>query len=79
MARRKAEEVIGDGLAGTVEGLARDHFEREKAAYEARTGETVNYYKPVPLTRTPIGAAVVETVEPVDSAETQEVSAEGDE
>lgn len=56
MARRKKAEGGGveDDLAGTVEGKARDHFEREKAAYEARTGETVKFVPPVPVTRTPL-------------------------
>lgn len=54
MARTKKTEVVADDLEGTVEGLARDHFEREKAAYEERTGVKVNYVPPAPLTRTPI-------------------------
>lgn len=43
-----------DDLTGTVEGAARDFFEKEKAAYEERTGEKVIYEPPVPLTRTPL-------------------------
>lgn len=57
MAKKKqtaAEAADVDDLAGTVEGLARDHFEREKAAYEERTGLKVEYVPGVPTTRTPI-------------------------
>lgn len=54
MARRHNTNPETDDLAGTVEGLARDHFEREKAAYEARTGEKVLFVPPMPVTRTPI-------------------------
>ena len=43
-----------DDLDGTVEGLARDHFEKEKAAYEERTGQKVEFEPPVPVTRTPL-------------------------
>lgn len=57
MARKKKEDGpagSGDDLAGTVEGLRRANFEREKAAYEKRTGERVTYVPGVPTTRTPI-------------------------
>lgn len=53
MARKKNIDDMDD-LAGTVEGLARDHFEREKAAYEERTGQKVEYVPPMPVTRTPV-------------------------
>lgn len=52
--RKKSEEAVADSLEGTVEGLARDHFEKEKAAYEAATGEKVTYEPPMPTTRTPL-------------------------
>ena len=61
-----------DDLTGTVEGLALDHFEREKAAYEERTGTTVEYVPPMPVTRTPI-----ETADEPES-ETDETSKTGD-
>ena len=51
MSRKKTQV---DDLDGTIEGLARDHFEREKAEYEKRTGQKVEFVPPVPLTRTPI-------------------------
>ncbi|MEZ5421853.1 MAG: hypothetical protein R2682_02005 [Pyrinomonadaceae bacterium] len=66
MAKKKRDEADSDDLAGTVEGLARDHFEMEKAAYEKRTGQTVEYVPPMPVTRTPI----------VEPAETEEASPE---
>lgn len=65
-------------MPGSVEEAARDHFEREKAAYEERTGEKCNYYFPAPLQSTPMPASA-EPVEPVESADEQEVSTEGDE
>lgn len=54
MAKKKSEEAVVDDLEGTVEGLARDHFLRDVAEAEARTGIKCNYYWPDPLTRTPI-------------------------
>lgn len=54
MAKRKKSETPADDLAGTVEGQARDFFEREKAAVEERTGEKVKFVPPTPTTRTPI-------------------------
>lgn len=71
MAKKKRDEAVADGLEGTVEGLAQDHFEREKAAYEERTGEKVWFQPPTPLTRTPIGE---EPVEPAPA----EMPAEGE-
>lgn len=53
MSRKKPQ---ADDLQGTVEGAARDHFEREKAAYEERTGQKVEFVPPMPLTRTPLPA-----------------------
>lgn len=41
-------------LEGTVEGLALEHFERERRAYEQRTGERVRFTPGVPVTRTPL-------------------------
>lgn len=84
MAKRKEVEVLDD-LDGTVEGLARDHFEREKAAYEERTGTKVEYVPPMPLTRTPIkevesGESRVESTESEDAAgsdDQENKSAEG--
>lgn len=67
MARKKNDDV--DDLAGTVEGLARDHFEKEKAAYEERTGQKVEFVPPVPVTRTPIGATVTEEQPAADATE----------
>ena len=63
MAKKKEEK---DELTGTVEGLARDHFEREKAAYEERTGQKVEFVPGVPTTRTPIAEEL-----PVADAETE--------
>ncbi len=69
MARKKNIDDMDD-LAGTVEGLARDHFEREKAAYEERTGTKVEYVPPVPVTRTPVESS--ESGESVGSSESAE-------
>lgn len=66
MARKKNIDDMDD-LAGTVEGLARDHFEREKAAYEERTGTKVEYVPPVPVTRTPVESS--ESGEAAESGE----------
>lgn len=54
--KRKPAEggTQNDDLAGTVEGLRRANFEREKAAYEERTGRRVKYEPGVPTTRTPL-------------------------
>lgn len=52
MARKRNQ--IGDDLDGTVEKQALDFFEREKAAYEERTGERVEYVPAMPATRTPV-------------------------
>lgn len=79
MARTKRTEAVADSLEGTVEGLALDHFDKEKAAYEARTGEKVEYVPAMPTTRTPLSPKSVESVEPVESADGEESSAEGDE
>ncbi len=58
MARRKKSDVVEDGpveiVEGTVEWKAREHFEREKAAYEERTGIPCNSVPPHPLTSTPL-------------------------
>jgi hypothetical protein len=48
------KKTPSEKLAGTVEGQALDFFEREKAAYEKRTGQKVEYAPPIPLTRTPV-------------------------
>lgn len=79
MAKRRYDEPADD-LAGTVEGQAREHFEREKAAYEERTGETVNYVPGTPVTRTPIdGDAGVSDAAVYDSGVNQTVApAEGE-
>jgi hypothetical protein len=63
MAKKKEP---ADELAGTVEGLARDHFEKEKAAYEERTGQKVLFEPPVPVSRTPL------TPDPVSDEQTLE-------
>lgn len=80
MARKKHGKDDADDLAGTVEGLARDHFEMEKAAYEARTGKTVEYVPPIPVTRTPIEETPETDAEPVTAeAETDvRTDVEGD-
>ncbi len=67
-----------DELEGTVEGLARDHFEREKAAYEARTGQKVEFVPPMPVTRTPISAAA-ETQPDEPAKFDKETQSEGEE
>lgn len=64
MARKKKDGEVVDDFDGTVEGLARDHFEREKAAYEERTGQKVWFEPPVPVERTPIQAESVEETTP---------------
>lgn len=78
MAKKKLEEdeVVVDDLAGTVEGLARDHFLRDVAEAEARTGIKCNYYWPDPLTRTPLPKAVESGESRVES-ETAEAEGEG--
>lgn len=72
MAKKRKADEISDDLEGTVEGLARDHFEREKAEYEKRTGQKVEFEPPVPLTRTPIAA------EPAEEQPVVETTAEGE-
>lgn len=72
MARKRKFGETDDDLAGTVEGLARDHFEREKAAYEERTGQEVRFEPPVPVTRTPLAA------EPAEEEPVAEIAAEGE-
>lgn len=64
MAQTKKTEAVADSLDGTVEGLALTHFHKEKAAYEARTGEKVWYEPANPLTRTPIKESVVQISQP---------------
>ena len=59
-----------DDLKGTVEGAALDHFEREKRAYEERTGQTVEFVPPMPLTRTPLPATEMKDTAEADTAET---------
>lgn len=76
MARRKVEEPAGD-LAGTVEGLAAEHFEREKTAYEERTGKEVKYVPGVPVTRTPI-AAEDESTAAAEQVDQADIPAEGE-
>jgi len=72
MARKRKFGETDDDLAGTVEGLARDHFEKEKAEYEKRTGQKVWFEPPIPATRTPIEA------EPLEEEPAVEIAAEGD-
>lgn len=45
---------------GTVEYEARVHWEREKAAYEERTGEKVEYEPPFDPGRTPVTSSASE-------------------
>lgn len=51
MAKKKN---VGEILPGTVEEARQAYFDREKAAYEERTGETVTYELDTPLTSTPL-------------------------
>lgn len=74
MARTKKTEAVADSLDGTVEGLALAHFEKEKAAYEARTGEKVLFEPAMPLSRTPLSP---KSAEPAESSESEDISAEG--
>lgn len=73
--RKKVEETaeIPGPVPGTVEFERKQHFEKEKAAYEARTGEKVSYELDAPLTSTPIAEEADEGVrtpsEPADDAE----------
>lgn len=81
MARKQKEDaVVEDDLDGTVEGLAREHFEREKKAYEDRTGETVEFVPSLPLTRTPVKDVSKET-ENIDTnaVDVDNVNTTGDE
>lgn len=79
MAKKKVEdEVVVDDLEGTVEGLARDHFLRDAAEAEARTGIKCNYYWPDPLTRTPLPKAVPEVPESAELQSETADEAEGD-
>lgn len=61
MARKKeektAEEAAVEIVPGTEEFAAREFLAREKAAYEARTGERVGYELAHPLTSTPLTEA----------------------
>jgi hypothetical protein len=76
MAKRKqVEEAVDGPLEGTVEHARLQHFEKEKAAYEERTGETVNYQPDAPLTSTPI-VEVADVEE--DPAEPAPEAAEGE-
>jgi hypothetical protein len=55
MAKKKKDESdVKEVLPGTVEHARQEYFEREKAAYEERTGETVNFELSAPLTSTPL-------------------------
>lgn len=76
MAKKKKDFTEVDDLDGTVEGQAREFFEKEKAGYEERTGETVNYELPTPVTRTPI--EVEPASETADAAAEEEQKAEGE-
>lgn len=79
MAKKKETGVVADDLSGTVEGLRRERFEREKAYYEQRTGEKCNYVMPAPVTRTPLKQSIElgESIESVESVDVEESSAEG--
>lgn len=66
MAKKKSVETEGP-VPGTVEYERLRHFEREKAAYEERTGEKVGYELDAPLTSTLIiKQEPAEAVEPAD-------------
>lgn len=83
MANKRKTQTDQDDLAGTVEGQARDYFEREKAAYEKRTGQTVEFVPPMPETRTPIESEAIEAEQPSDEEPTategqEETQSEGD-
>lgn len=55
MAKKKKDETdVVEVVPGTVEYERQQFFEREKAAYEERTGEKVSYELDAPLTSTPL-------------------------
>ncbi len=82
MAKKKKDESgVVEVLPGTVEHARQEYFAREKAAYEERTGETVNFELSAPLTSTPIVEPASEDEsegpgEPADPIEAE--SPEGD-
>ncbi len=61
MAKKKTDEEAAGPKPGTVEYERQRIFEEQKADYEARTGETVNYVPPTPLTSTPLPEVAGET------------------
>lgn len=80
MARAKKNQT-DDGdleiLPGTQEFATREHFAKEKAAYEERTGETVNYELDAPLTSTPLSEVVATESTETDEIETAKAEGEG--
>jgi hypothetical protein len=89
MSRKKKSEGTGpvEILPGTVEYACREHFEREKAGYEARTGIKVDYELAHPLTSTPLPAeeseesgesGESEEEEPAETGEAETIENEGD-
>lgn len=80
MARKKKVEEGGpiEPVEGTVEYLAKQHFDREVAAYEERTGTKVNAYLPVPLTSTPIEEVTELQSDEVPEAKNETANAEGE-
>lgn len=75
MAKKKESDGAVEIKPGTVEWERQQFFEREKAAYEERTGEKVNYVPPAPLTSTPLPATPAAAAEPADEPQP---SAEGE-
>lgn len=76
MARKKKTEESGvaELVEGTVEYERQQHFDREKAAYEERTGEKVAYELDAPLTSTPLPS---ETVREIEDETVDETGGEG--
>ena len=86
MAKKSKAKVTGpvEILPGTVEYACREHFEREKAGYEARTGIKVDYELAQPLTSTPLAeesgesGESGESEEPAEAGEAETIENEGD-
>lgn len=78
MAKRRKGVEETDDLDGTVEGLARDHWNREAAEYEKRTGQKVTFVPPVPTTRTPIPEESGEALDEILESQETPVEPEGE-
>lgn len=79
--KKKDESGVAEVVEGTVEHARQQYFDKEKAAYEERTGETVNFELPAPLKSTPLPEtveAVEEESEDAGGSEDESTPPEGD-